>query len=665
MKQYLNRSSIGAIVAIILTTLAYLSSLTNSFVYDDFDYIIDNPIVKATETSFQEILTSSYPPHHPEQNLYRPVVTVSYLLDKTFWGISGNPGQDITYFHLSNLVFHLAVVLLLYFLILSLPPVKGARSREMIATLCATFYGVHPVTTEAVAWVSGRAEIISALFCLTALVLLVYAIRQGTRGFPFLFGSWVSFFFALLSKENALVLPIIAILIIFWLGMYEKVEWKKIWIAPAGLIILAFLYYSSRSSIFKGLPMQEQAYVGVVDSFTRILVACKVLVRYLWLIVFPYGQSVFHEVEVEKLISSFSLFILLGLSVTAVIYRKKAPWFLFGLIFFFVAILPVSNLLIPIGAVMAERFLYFPLVGVTLALAFCLGTAQKKVTGWIVLILGLVIIHHMIKTGLRNLDWKNDTTLWSAALKVYPGSFLTHAQYGFAEAANGKMPEAYQSLEKASILLAAQPPVFREKFGPKINRKMKEIVAGMSEKPDSTDLIKIHEIARAGKLAEAAILYAAYLDKNPASLSAYQAMIDCLMRLGAFKEAAYELQKLIRLTPKNGILYGKLGYCYGQMSKFSLARMNYRKALELNSSDSVSFANLGILEMRSGQYPLAIVYFREAVKLQPDNPDFLCNLAACEVALGRTDEAKAILRQLLAKNPTYQPAKEMIKSLKK
>lgn len=665
MKWHFQSFSIGAIIALVLTAVAYLTSLSNSFVYDDFDYIIDNPLIKADSPQFKDIFTSSYPPQHPEQNLYRPLITITYIIDKGLWGISEQPRGQLTFFHVSNLIFHLCVVSLLYFLIVSLPPVNQSSSKILIATICAVIYGVHPMLTESVAWIAGRAEILSALFSLLSLCLFLQAIRARGKGFSYLFCAWLAFVLALLSKENAIVLPFIVLLILYWISFYEKVEWKKIWMAPVGYFVLGFLYYSSRQFIFNGIDLKEQAYVGVVDSFTRILVSCKVLVRYLWMIFFPYGQSVFHEVEVERLISTFSLIILGGLLAIGIIYRKKAPWFLFGLAFFFVAIFPVSNLLIPIGAVMAERFIYFPLVGLILALAFALSMEKKRVPVYIALLLGLIVIHHVVKTGVRNRDWKNDRTLWASAVKVYPGSFLVHAQLGFAEASAGNQVSAYQALEKSSILLAAQPEFFREKFGPAIHAKMRELSIGMAKDGDLPELMKIHDIARSGKLREAAILYAAYLNKNPTSVSAYQAMIDCLMRLGAFKEAAYELQKLIRITPDNGILYGKLGYCYAQMSKFSLARLNYKKALELNANDSVSLANLGILEMRTHQYSLAIIYFREAVRLQPDNPDYLCNLAVCEAALGNIDGAKAILRKLLGKNPEYERAKELIKSLKK
>ncbi len=664
MKQLLNKQGIAGIILVAITSLVYLTSLPNAFVYDDYDYVVENKLVAAPSFSLIEVFTTPYPPHHPEQNLYRPIVTLTYLWDKTLWGIPPEPAKMATLFHLTNLLLHLGTVVMLYLLILKLPPVNSSPSRIVIAAFCAGLYGVHPLTTESVAWISGRAEILSAFWSLLSLSCLLNGIRAGSKGFVWIFGGWIVFILALFSKENALILPGLVVLLMIWLSRYETFEWKKVWIAPAGYCLLAMLYYSSRSHIFGGIPMEELAYAGIADPLTRVLVACKVMLRYLWMAFIPYGQSVFHEVEMERLISFICFLILAGLLIAAVSLKKKAPWFLFGLSFFFIALFPVSNLLVPIGTVIAERFLYLPLAGLVIALAFALATSGKPLPWMTGVILATVILHHGIKTAVRNTDWKNESTLWAAAEKIYPNAFIVQAQRGFAEAAFGRFPESYRALERAGILLSLQPEIYQDKFATRILLKKQEVWTRLSSAPDAPELMKIHEIARSGKLREAALLYAVYLDANPGSVSAHQSLIDCLMRLGSFREAAHELRKLIKMSPDNGLLYGKLGFCQAQMSQFALARVNYKKALELNPSDSVSLANLGILEMRQQNYQLALHYFQRASELQPGNPEYLYNLAGCQGALGETSRARETLRKLLRSHPEYEPAKKLIKTLK-
>lgn len=663
MKQFLNKRYLGLFAALLLTVMAYLTCLPGTFVYDDFDYILGNHVVAGPDVSFGEVFTSSYPPHHPEQNLYRPVVTLSYIFDKALYGFPEKPLTDPAIgFHMTNVILHLLSVWLLYSLLLKLPPVSTARQGPTIAAICAALFGVHPITTESVSWVVGRAEIMASLFCLLSLLFFLKGIKNISKGFPFVFGAWLTFVIALFSKENAIMLPALVLLLLWWLSRYEKIQWTKIWIAPAGYFLLAALYYTSRTHVFASIPLEEQAYTGLVDPVTRVLIACKVLVRYLWLIILPYGQSIFHDVEVERLIGSFAAVLLVALGVASLLMRKKAPWLFFAWAFFFLAILPVSNLLLPIGSVMAERFLYFPLMGLCMALAFLMASYRR--VPWIfMMILCVLLIHHTVKTAIRNLDWRNEINLWQSAQRVYPDSFIIQAQKGYALAASGHAREGYTALAQSRKLLESQPEIFRQRFGLRLERKMTQIAGELSTSPDSPQLQTIHEVARAGNLREATLLYAAYLDQYPGSVPAYTSMIDCLMGLNAFEEASIELQKLLRIAPEEASLYGKLGFCYAQMSKFSLARANYHKALEINPVDPLTLANLGILEMREENYQLALIYFRQASGLLPQNPDFLYNEAACEAALGNADTARTLLRKLIKTHPEYSPAKKLLKTL--
>ena len=131
----------------VLTVLLFSPVYRATFVYDDADFVVGNPLLTAPRLDVAAVFTTAYPPQHPEQKLYRPLVTLSYALDKAMWGAPGG-------FHVTNVLWHLAVVAMLVLLLRQLgTPATGA----LLAA--AAWLAWHPLTTEAVAWVAGRAEL--------------------------------------------------------------------------------------------------------------------------------------------------------------------------------------------------------------------------------------------------------------------------------------------------------------------------------------------------------------------------------------------------------------------------------------------------------------------------------------------------------------------------
>ena len=176
----------------VLTVVLFSPVYRAGFVYDDADYVGHNPLLTAPKLNVAAVFTTAYPPQHPEQKLYRPLVTLSFVLDKAVWGKPAG-------FHVTNVLWHLAVVAMVVLLLrqLGTPP----TSTLLVA---AAWLAWHPLTTEAVAWVAGRAELLAAFFGLASLV----AFRRDR---PVLAG--MAFAAALLCKESAIMTPALAALL--------------------------------------------------------------------------------------------------------------------------------------------------------------------------------------------------------------------------------------------------------------------------------------------------------------------------------------------------------------------------------------------------------------------------------------------------------------------
>ena len=549
------RSKFWWFVLPVLTVLLFSPVYRAAFVYDDADFVVENPLLNAPHLNVAAVFTTAYPPQHPEQKLYRPLVTLSYAFDKAVG--SGPAG-----FHVTNVLWHLAVVALLVLLLQQLgAPTTGAL-------LAAVFFAWHPLTTESVAWVAGRAELMAAFFVLAALVAFV-------RNRPTLSG--LAFGTALLCKESAIMTPALAVLLAW------RLPAKRRWQLWAGYAGIALVYLAWRQYLFAGVRLEQVAYTGFTDAWMQRLVAGKVLARYLALALVPYRQSVFHDVQVETVWSAVAVAVLAGVTAWVWWQRRRYPNLVLGWAWFFVALLPVSNLILPIGSVMAERFTYLPLVGVSLVLA------SVRVRWWPV-ILVVVLIHHAGKTWVRCGDWQTERKLWSSAAQVEPAAFLPQAQLGFAALAEKDHPAAVSAFDRALAILAAQPVKLREQFEPRIRTAL----AG-------AELELVHQLARQHRLAEAQTAYREFLRRHPSDVRARRALADCQLELGDFAAAAGGLGELVREFPDDARLRAKFGSALSGIGQLEQACRQLERAVTLDPGTAMYRQHLATLREHQTQ----------------------------------------------------------------
>ena len=577
----------------VLTGVLFSPVYHAAFVYDDADFVLHNPLLTATKLNVAAVFRTAYPPQHPEQKLYRPLVTLSYALDKAVWRKPGG-------FHVTNVVWHLAVVAMLVLLLrqLGTPPIGSLL-------VAAAWLAWHPLTTEAVAWVAGRAELLAAFFVLASLV----AFR---RNWSVVAG--LAFATALLCKENAIMTPALAVLLAWrWpkesgtgvppveflsnseqtggtpvplnaLYRFFKRTLQHQWPVWAGYAVVGFAYLLWRHHLFAGVQLEQVAYTGFADAVTQRLVAGKVLARYLGLVLVPYPQSVFHEVEVESVRSLVAVALLVGVTLGLGWRRDRYPNLFLGWIWFFVALLPVSNLLLPIGSVMAERFTYLPLIGVSLALSGWRGR------GWIAaLLLTLLLALHAGQTFVRCRDWQSDRQLWRSAAQVAPTAFLPQAQLGFALLAENDRLAAIAAFDRALALLAAQPEKLRQQFLPRIRNAQMD-----------AELELVHQLARQHKLDAAQSGYRELLVRHPGDARARRALADCQLEQNDFAGAAGGLGDLVREFPQDALLRAKYGKALSGIGQIEEACHQLERAVELDPGTIIYRRHLlALLELKA------------------------------------------------------------------
>jgi protein O-mannosyl-transferase len=448
-----------------LCTLAFLA-FSNSFfaglALDNQVLLLGDPRIRqATAQNIGQIFQHTYWWPHGEAGLYRPLTTLTYLLN---YAILGN-GADSTGYHWINLALHAINVLLVYALAWRL--LTGHTRRMRLSMFIAVLWAVHPVLTESVTNIIGRADLLAAIAVLGGfLMYLRSAETAGWRRYAWLTGLGAITAAGALSKESAVVLPAVILL-------YELAYWKHRASLSAllrGMIATSLpiaLVFWLRASVLAAaapaeFPFVDNPIVGA-GFLTAKLTAIKVLARYLWLAIWPlklsadysYAQIPLARGSPEDWIACLA--VAGAIAVLAILYlRNRLAFFLAA--FAFLNLLPTSNLLFPIGTIMAERFLYLPLAGFVACLVLAIDRAPVRIA---TVLFCLLAVGFAVRTWLRNLDWVNDLTMAAATVRTSPHSFKAHRLLATAlfqsDLAHSRLDRVIDESDKALAILNDLP----------------------------------------------------------------------------------------------------------------------------------------------------------------------------------------------------------------
>jgi tetratricopeptide (TPR) repeat protein len=443
-----------AVVVAVLAVLPYLNGLNGDFTFDDAGVIRDNPMIQRDSP-----LRLFVDPYYPGA-LYRPVTMLTYAANA---GLGGDPFD----YHVVNVTLHAlasAGVLVLAGVFLS--STAGA-----FAT--AAIFAVHPVHTEAVSSIVGRAELLAALLVIVALIGAAReASASGPRRRAWRAVSLVSFALGLLAKESAFTAVGLVPLVDWWVRPRER-GWRHLRAAlPYAVIGIAYL--GLRIALIGSLALPEPP--GSLDNplahvalLPRLMTAIVVLWEYVAVLAAPVHLAAdysFNQVPIvlTPLDSRFLLALagLLGVALGIALIAARRPEVLAAALLFLVPLGLTANVLFPIGTIKAERLLYLPSVGWCLGLGCLAETAARaKRRIWIPALAALVAVLGA-RTWLRNFDWRSNLILFTATARESPGSAKAHHNAAVAFERAGRLDEAMAEFRRS---LAIYPQYASAAFG--------------------------------------------------------------------------------------------------------------------------------------------------------------------------------------------------------
>lgn len=591
-------------LVILLATLPYLNTFPNAFVFDDTVVIVEDVRIRSLR-NLPTLLTAGYwAPNPTGGRLLRPLVTVSYALNYSLGGL--HPFG----YHLVNLLAHAGVSLAVYRLALRL-----FRHREG-ALVAAAVFAVHPLHTEAVTGIVGRAE----LFVAGAFLLAWLWYLEGQRRPRYLVASCGAFALALFSKENALTFPGVLILSDLYVARdrqgQEPLADARGSQGPglvrryAGyLVVLIGWIVLWGAAIGRGPHRQPPLLdnpLAHVGPQARLLTALEVAGRYLWLMVWPQYLSPDYSYNQIPIVTSFGepRVLLAGVAWGALIgaacwsYRGARRAFL-CVGFTLVTFLTGSNLLIPIGTVMGERLFYLPSVGVCLFAGVAWQRIVERPQGTASSIrirrlgrrlLVAIVIVLAARTVLRNSDWRTEETLFRSAARAAPNSAKVRSNLAGIYLQRGLTDSALRELQTSIAILPT----------PTAHRNLGTLYLRTGEPQRA-----IEEYRRA-------------LDLDPREAGAYASLGYALLNQGAPGEAVAALQRAIALNSGLADAHYTLGRARAIQGRWSEAIAAYQEARRLKPGFAEASYALGLALDASEQYAAAAQTFEETLRLRPE-----------------------------------------------
>ncbi len=666
-----------------LLLIAYSNSYRAGLVFDNSSILAQDPRIReATPQNIAAIWTGGYRYRSAIAGLYRPLTTLSYLLN---YSVLGN-GLRPQGYHWFNFAVHAVNVALVYALAVLI------FGETTPAWALAALWGLHPLLTESVTNIVGRADLLAAFGVLAGLLCHVRAASaERWRRVAWLAGIAAAQAVGIFSKESAVVLP--GIMLAYDLAWSERTAWRVR--APAyGVLVLplaAFLYLRGLSHPHLLTPFADNPLVNA-GFWTARLTAIKVIGNFLWLFLWPARLSADYSYNAVPLFdwrvwnwedakALIALAIVLGAALFGLIraMRRRATEkpVLFFLAFFFVSILPTSNLILFIGSIMAERFLYLPAVGLAgfvVAGVYALGQRNRlwrpasSRFAWATL--GAVCLAFAARTYARNSDWEDELSLWTSAVKVCPGSAKAHYNLGKAlELLPGRLPKAVAEYrlslridpDHADVHNNLANALFGTPGG--LPESVAEYRAALRLDPGRVQ--PHNNLANAlvripGGLPEALAEYHAALRIEPDSAEVHYNLANALLRLpGGLAEAIDEYRAALRIDPGHADAHINLGNALARVpGRLTDAIDEYRAALRIQPDSAGAHISLGnALTTTPAGLPEAIAEYRQALRIRPDDAEAHYDLGTALASVpGRLPEAIAEFEAALRSQPNLVEA---------
>ena len=540
MKSILNNwLPVYLLILIVLTFVFYKPILTYQFVWDDTQLYI-NPNKIPPDKPFDKVFENFIP---QKDRMYIPLTYLFWSFISAAGGVY-NGNFNPTPFHLLNLLLHIVNTVLVFLII------KKLLNNVFWAFVGAFIFSLHPIQIESVAWVSETRGLLSAFWGLLAVLIYLQKSKSGVK-IP---TCSILILFSILSKPSGIVFPFIIVLLDWYkndiTNPVELLRRNYLFL----LIIVPFVFISFQAEATKTISFE-------IPVYWRPLIWINSFGFYVEKFFFPWNLSPGYGLTFIFLRNNpiFFYSVLVGLSaiVAGVIIRRKEYWF--GLLWFLIGYLPVSNIVTfyyQYWSTVADRYVYFSVIGFAFFVSYFGTQYLKKYKTYLIISLG-VIFFLIAQKELPK--WKDEFSLWQDCIEKYPDrSPHPYLGRGMLFESRGNLFDALNDYSKA---LAIDSSYY---FG-YYNR--------------GNVYLDLH------KYSDAIRDFTKAIQLNPNYVNSYVNRGICYLELGEFKKSIEDFTMSLRLDSTQADVWYFLGEAYFSTKDYSRALESYRKANDLGLTE--------------------------------------------------------------------------------
>jgi protein O-mannosyl-transferase len=589
--------NVPLLAVLVITFVAFASSLNHEFVNWDDDVNILNNVVLKRDFSFQQIIDIF------KQTVignYNPLPIFTFAIEKALFGM-----KDLPYYvHLDNILLHLGCV---YF-VFRIGQEMGLSKWSTL--LFALLFGIHPMRVESVVWATERKDVLFGIFFLASCLCYIKYLKSND-------------YTGLKNKY------FIHSLILFIIGLFAKVQMVSL-----PLSLLAFDYYFKRPLKFN-LILEKWAFwlgslaIGLVNVFSligfksigstkvaytlldRLCIGAYAFMIYIGKFIFPWRMLPLYPYE-SKLPTEIYLSPLFFLAaVGGLWYAYKKDWrvVVFGWVFFFVNFIFVSQIIGAGQAFLADRFTYISYLGVFFILVKLSEEYFKKTSIKIAFFAYLTLCFSMTYAQVGT--WKNSEILWTNVLQYYKNAAVPWNNRGIYYRESGQNEKALSDFNE-SIRLAPSANAYNSRG--KVYFEMKKYPEAMKD-------------------------YSAAIKDEPLLAEAYANRAAVFGTTNFVSEAIQDIGKALELEPNNVNALVNRGAAYLATKQYDLSIKDLTRVIELEPNHQNGHLNRSLAYKESGQIEKALADAEKYLSLNPKNLGMWLECALAKRKLNRCAEA--------------------------
>mgnify|MGYP001577675971 CR=1 FL=1 len=637
---------------LVITFISYLPVLKGEFLlWDDDVHVLENISIRGLDLEHVlEMFTSTV------NKIYIPLTSLSFALEYHFFGY--NPFV----YHLDNVILHILVVVMVFFLGRKLGLSQAA------AGVAALIFGVHPIHVESVAWITERKDVLYAAFYMAALLSYLRYLEER-KGF-WLLATTMLGALSMLAKPMALSLPLILILLDWFKGRPVKGQ-AFIEKLPLCVILGSFTWISYAAHA--RIPGESVVQSALIWPWTFTF--------YLRQFLFPYFSVPLYRLPQPVVLTNPEYFLPLVVLVfvaLALARLRRNKWFVFVVLFYFLSIFFLLRFDETRDVnVVADRFMYLPCAGFLFLFGSFVQTLWNRGRGagrgFLVVSFVVLSVVFSVKTFQQSRLWRNSISLWQHQLRYFPDTPIALNNIATAYGGKKEFERAQDEYRKIMQLglenvrkgLSPQAVGYVRQVDFLIDLYQRALKSDPRFKDGYYNLGNLY--ARAGRFPDAVEAYKKALEVDPKFKDVHCGLGDVYVEVGDARQAIFAFDQALRLNPEDKDLHVMVVRAYTKaieknpgVTAYREARSNvlarYAAMVNKDRPKAASYFNLGNLYAEVGDAEMALLAYRRALEINPRHSGALYNLGNLYKEQGRLKEALGFYQKALDSDPRMADA---------